>query len=455
MNRWVICSLVMVVTCCAWSGPAQSADKTLPPLGKMELADGDTVVFLGDSITHQCLYTQYVEDFFYTRFPRKQIRFHNAGVGGARAWDALQRFERDVAAYKPKYVTVLLGMNDGRYQPYQEDIFRNYHRDMQLLIGHIEQTQAIPVLMTPTMFDSRAARLGKRKHAPEKLELYNSVLAYYGTWLREVAVERGFGFVDMYGPLNQITLHTRKSQPDFTLIADAVHPGPSGQLVMAYALIDDMGLRGPLSNIRIVRGADGQSPTTKVSGGSISNLKFTDDGVAFTWQANGLPWVVPEAAQQGAKLVKLGHRASREALEIHGLQPGMYQLSIDGRDVRKFDAVALSRHVELQSLTTTPQYQQALAVAEMNAERNAGPVRSLRNEWRVFQQMARVREQAKQSPDNKKLVAQAQETAQRTTGIEQRIQKHEADAQKMDAEIRKLAQPKPRQYVLKRLEAAP
>ena len=40
------------------------------PLDKLDLKDGDSIVFLGDSITHQCLYTQYIEDFFYTRFPR-------------------------------------------------------------------------------------------------------------------------------------------------------------------------------------------------------------------------------------------------------------------------------------------------------------------------------------------------------------------------------------------------
>src|SRR6185295_12861719 len=97
------------------------------PVARLDLVAGDSVVFLGDSITHQRLYTQYVEDFYYTRFPGLKIKFHNAGVGGARARDALDRFDRDVAAYKPKYVTVLLGMNDGSYIPYDEKTFQTYH----------------------------------------------------------------------------------------------------------------------------------------------------------------------------------------------------------------------------------------------------------------------------------------------------------------------------------------
>src|ERR1700748_1121111 len=61
------------------------------PLATLDLKDGDTIVFLGDSITHQCLYTQYVEDYFYTRYPKMRLRLHNAGVGGSRAWAALLR----------------------------------------------------------------------------------------------------------------------------------------------------------------------------------------------------------------------------------------------------------------------------------------------------------------------------------------------------------------------------
>ena len=91
----------------------------------MDLQDGDTLVFLGDSITHQCLYTQYVEDYYYTRYPDRRIRFYNAGVSGDKAGDALARFEGDVADWKPKYVTILLGMNDGTYRHFDRETFRS------------------------------------------------------------------------------------------------------------------------------------------------------------------------------------------------------------------------------------------------------------------------------------------------------------------------------------------
>lgn len=109
-----------------------------PVLQSIELDSGDTLVFCGDSITHQCLYTQYVEDFFYTRYPERKIRFHNAGIGGDKAFDALMRFDRDIAAYKPKYVTVLLGMNDGTYANFDQAVFDTYERDMTELLDKLE-----------------------------------------------------------------------------------------------------------------------------------------------------------------------------------------------------------------------------------------------------------------------------------------------------------------------------
>ena len=38
--------------------PTPPAREFKPILDKIDLKDGDTLVFLGDSITHQCLYTQ-------------------------------------------------------------------------------------------------------------------------------------------------------------------------------------------------------------------------------------------------------------------------------------------------------------------------------------------------------------------------------------------------------------
>src|SRR4051812_41281904 len=60
------------------------------------LRDGDTVIFLGDSITAARGYTKIVEHYTIMRFPERQVRFINAGQGGDTAFASLQRLDRDV-----------------------------------------------------------------------------------------------------------------------------------------------------------------------------------------------------------------------------------------------------------------------------------------------------------------------------------------------------------------------
>lgn len=421
------------------------------PLKSLDLADGDSVVFLGDSITHQCLYTQYVEDYYYTRFPHLRIKFHNAGVGGARARDALDRFDRDVAAYKPRYVTVLLGMNDGSYQPYDEKTFQTYHKDMTELVGKIRQIGATPVLMTPTMYDSRAARVRDPKAPAGRLELYNSTLAYYGAWLRETAVENGDGFVDMYSLLNNLTLAARKSDANFTMIKDAVHPDPPGQLVMAFALLNDLDSPGVVSEIKI---RAGKEPKAEATGGKLSGLKSVSGGLAFTWAAEALPFVVPSEAESGAKMLYLGHTLSRESLVATGLTATAYELSIDDNPVGIFAATHLARGVELEENDKTPQHIQAAEIARLNKERNDGPVKSLRNEWSQMQQYYRLKRQAEADPNNAEAAKKLQEQAQKVEGPEQRIARHEQAAKEIEDKIFAGNRPQPHTYRLTPVEAA-
>jgi lysophospholipase L1-like esterase len=176
--------------------PPGAPSEFKPLVEKLDLKDGDSIVFLGDSITHQCLYTQYVEDYFYTRYPKLHLHFHNSGVGGDRASDALTRFDEDVAPYKPKYVTILLGMNDGSYRDFDKAVFDTYQAGMTTILEKISALGATAVPMTPTMFDSRAKRMKLSMDEPRNT-YYNGVLALYGAWLREVAEVRGLGFVDM------------------------------------------------------------------------------------------------------------------------------------------------------------------------------------------------------------------------------------------------------------------
>ncbi len=455
-RRMIVLTALFVLISSGFSLSTKSlrAEEFPAPLDKMVLEDGDTIVLLGDSITHQCLYTQYFENYIYTRFPNKRIRIHNAGVGGAKAWDALQRFEKDVAAYKPKYVPILLGMNDGRYTPFNQEYFETYQKDMAKVIDKIKAIGATPVLMTPTMFDARARRMNPRGNSNEaSISQYNAVMAYYGAWVREVAVHSGYGYVDMYGPLNQLTVEQRKKNPKFTMIKDAVHPNEPGQVVMAFAMVNDLGLPRGLSSIRIQNGQR-KGIQARATGGIVTDLKETEDGLEFNWLANSLPWVLPANADLGVSITKLGHKLTREALEIHDLKTGYYRLSIDDQEVGIFHSAVLERHIELQGNKQTPQYQQAAKVAELNAVRNSGPVRKLRGEWARFQGYARTLAARPEDPAaleawEKKIAAYKKQI----DTMDQRVEQANAEAKKIEDEIFKINQPVCRKFSLKRVPA--
>ena len=412
-------------------------------LDHLDLKDGDTLVFLGDSITHQCLYTQYVEDFFYTRYPKVRIHFHNAGVGGDRASDALLRFDEDVAAYKPKYVTILLGMNDGAYRGFDQPTFDTYSAGMTTILEKIAATGAIAIPMTPTMFDSRAKR-AHNDNAEPRNSLYNGVLAFYGAWLRDQAEQRGLGYVNMWTPLNDLTLAQRKTDPAFTMIGDGVHPGPAGQCVMAVAVLNDIVTHSAVSGI-VIEEKDG-ALAANATGGVIEGFS-AGEKIAFTFTAGRLPWVLPPDAAQGYKLTSAGHKLSNEKLSARGLKAGKWQLSIDGAPVGTYTASQLASGVELEENDKTPEYQQALKVAMLNKQRNDTAYGPIRNE---YAQLKGRRHDLKKAEDAKAPDFDAKKAEYETyyTAMKAKVADFLAKASALEDEIYKANQPVPHKYEL-------
>src|SRR5436853_4440421 len=83
-----------------------------PARADYAIRDGDTVVFLGDSITAARTYGKIIENYTLLRFPRRRVHFINAGWGGDTAAGGLARLERDVFRHGATVLTVAYGIND-------------------------------------------------------------------------------------------------------------------------------------------------------------------------------------------------------------------------------------------------------------------------------------------------------------------------------------------------------
>src|SRR5258708_36035740 len=97
-------TLGLLATVALWAAPARAAD--------FFFKDGDTVVMIGDSITEQHLYSNYVEMWTVTRFPAWKLTFRNTGVGGDTSGGGNGRSQRHVVSYRPPATTVDFGMDD-------------------------------------------------------------------------------------------------------------------------------------------------------------------------------------------------------------------------------------------------------------------------------------------------------------------------------------------------------
>lgn len=357
--------------------------------------DGETVVFLGDSITHQSLYPQYLENFFMTRYPERRIRFRNSGVGGDAAADALARFDDDVSAHAPTYVTLHLGMNDGRYQEFDTNNNAIYQRGMLKLIDRIEGIGAKPILLSPTMFDHQVARMRIndeewRFRGKDFSPNYNALLGYFTGWGLEAAARRRISVVNWWAPLNRHTTEQRRADLNFNMIWDAIHPNPSGQVIMACEILFQLGVERKVASSVTIQ----KRGKRWVGSKGVKQLKVDEESgeIRFFHQANSLPWVVPvehsELAlkwklpadgRKGFAIAKAGHKLSADRLKIAGLPAGNYEISIDGQIIGTWKYINLGTKIELQANEKTPQFQQALEVAHLNRKRHDQFIRPARD----------------------------------------------------------------------------
>src|SRR5262249_39847644 len=221
------------------------------------LHDGDRVVFYGDSITDQRLYTTFVETYVVTRFPGMKVSFVHSGWGGDRVSGGGggpidHRLTRDVFAYKPTVVTVMLGMNDARYRAFEQSIFDVYSRGYQHLVQSLKSN--LPgvriTLIVPSPFDDVTRK-------PNFEGGYNQVLIRYGDFVRSLAEKEGASVADLNTSV--VAALKKAVEIDSThaqdLIRDRVHPGPAGQLLMAEALLKAWNAPSLVSSVEIDAGS--------------------------------------------------------------------------------------------------------------------------------------------------------------------------------------------------------
>ena len=329
------------------------------------IVDGDRVVFYGDSITEQRLYTSDIETFVLTRFPGRNVVFFHSGVGGDKVSGGKYgpidlRLHRDVYGHHPTVVTIMLGMNDGFYQAFDPQIFTSYQTGYVSIVDAIQKNcpRARLTLIEPSPYDDVTR--------PEMLVGgYNKVLQRFGKFVGELAADKHLSVADLNAPVVQTleNAQAKKAALDTLLIPDRIHPGPAIHWIMAENLLKSWGAKPEVTFVRIDAGI---KPTAQVSNTEVTELAKNANHLRWTQMDKALP--LPLGPLDTDPILQLALSSSDlisaldlETLRVTALARGSYQLRIDGREVGIFPAEQLAAGVNL-ALLETPMLEQARRV---------------------------------------------------------------------------------------------
>jgi lysophospholipase L1-like esterase len=331
------------------------------------LKDGDTVVFYGDSITDQRLYTTFTEAYVLTRFPKLNVRFVHSGwsgdtVDGGVGGPIDVRLTRDVLAYHPAVVTIMLGMNDARYRAFDPAIFKTYSAGYEHIVKALK-TGAPNVRITaiqPSPYDDVT-------RPPQFDGGYNGVLLRYGNFVQELAAREHLLSADLNSSV--VAMLGKANATDAALsqklIPDRVHPAAATHFIMAEALLKAWNAPAIVSTVEI----DSSSPAVRSADNTTVSDLSNSHGLAWTQIDNALP--MPREKFPSDELLRLALSSSdfidaldREMLTVAGLPPGQYVLKIDGQTVATHSADQWGAGVNLAD-TDTPMSKQSNAVLQL------------------------------------------------------------------------------------------
>jgi len=364
LNRWLLSVAVLV----AMAQLAAAETKAEFPL-----KDGDIWVMAGDSITAQHLHSNYFEAFCFARYPNLKVAVRNSGVGGHTIPSTLARFDYDIAAWKPTVVSVELGMNDQGGTPTEKFV-----ANMGTMVERIRSIKARPVIFSasPMNNGNTMANLGgnKRLHeyavalkefsAKESMPYADQFHALLDIWgnnkpketlanslpvLKQLATDDNLAGVEHLRGF--LTAQEKSPSRPVSMQGDAVHPGPPGQLMMAAALLKELGADGFVSSVTL----EGGGKLAEAKGCKVDAIQAEGGTIAFDRLDERLPFPIPDDARAVLPLYPTILDLSQYMLRVTGLKDGNYTLKINGIVTATLTAKELAEGVNLTAFGPSPQ----------------------------------------------------------------------------------------------------
>lgn len=336
--RWLSLAAGALVLC---EVATQASDKR----PGFALGEGDTLVFLGDSITAARGYTKIVELYTLMRHPEARVRFWNAGQGGDTAAGAVARLERDVFAHGATVVTVAFGINDiGWGTKADAEHKQKYLDGIRTIVTECQKRGVRVFICSPAVLHQD----------PDKAETeFLQQMADEGMAL---AKSLGAGTIDLARGMREVQRKVvaanarEKEAKNITRLhtEDGIHLNDLGQLAMAWAMLKGLGAEAEVS-AGTVDAATGK--VVSASNCKLTEIKTLPDGVAFVRTDAGLPLNLGVLSALQYRFIPVPETLNRYQLTVTGLRPGRYAVRAEGRLLGTWDAKQLAEGLNISSAT--------------------------------------------------------------------------------------------------------
>lgn len=195
---------------------------------KFQLKDGDTIVFLGDSITQAGGGPEgYVTLFqVFCGVNGYEVKVINSGISGHKSNDMLKRLQKDVLDHKPTWVSISCGVNDVWHGAKGVSL-PDYKKNMTEMIDRCQAAGAKVLLLTATP-------IHENLDSPE-----NKKLAAYNDFLRKLAKEKKLLLCDLNKAFS--SWYAKKLNDKNLMTTDGVHMNGRGNRLMAREIVTALG----------------------------------------------------------------------------------------------------------------------------------------------------------------------------------------------------------------------
>ena len=305
--------------------------------GDFFFKDGDVVAVMGDSITEQHLYSNYLEMWTLSRFPAWKLEFHNVGIGGDRSPGGNESLQARRAHLQGHG-------DDRRFRHERRRLFAFQSAGLQGLHGRAAgDCQAGQGGGHPRgLADAQPGReVGKRPGAGGLQRDAGKVLGRR----QELATAEGEPFVDQFHPFVAVQDKARAANPANRIGGgDAVHPGPPGQAVMAWAILKGLGFPRLVSAAEIDAAA---GKVAKADNCKVDEVAAKDGGLKFQRLDQALPFF-PAEAKSILRWAPIREELNEYGLKVTGLKAGQqYDILVDGKKVAQHSGAELAGGLDL------------------------------------------------------------------------------------------------------------